>query len=58
MKKLLTMLIASLCGTMVYAAQAGVISLKNVSMKPGKTGTMEVVVNTPSNYTAFQFDLT
>ena len=34
------------------------LSLKNVSMKPGKTGTMEVVVNTPSNYTAFQFDLT
>lgn len=58
MKKLFTMLIASLCGTMVYAAQTGVISLKNVSMKPGKTGTMEVVVNTPSNYTAFQFDLT
>ena len=57
MKKLFTMMIASLCGTMAYAAQSEVISLKNVTMKPGTTETMEVVVNSPSNYTAFQFDL-
>jgi hypothetical protein len=55
MKKLFTMMVVSLCGTMAYAQTA--ISVKDVTIAKGGTTNMEVVVNNPSNYTAFQFDL-
>ncbi len=55
MKKLLTMMAVSLCGTIAYAQS--VITVKDVTMAPGSTEQMEVVIDNPTNYTAFQFDL-
>lgn len=56
MKKLFTMLVASLCGTMVYA-QTEAISVNDVTLKKGGTSQMEVTVNNATSNTAFQFDL-
>lgn len=57
MKKLFTMLVASLCGTMVYA-QTGAVSVNDVTLTKGGTTEMEVTVNNAASNTAFQFDLT
>ena len=54
MKKLFTMLVASVCCTMAYAQT---ISVKDVSVAKGGTGQVEVSIANPTNYTAFQFDL-
>ena len=56
MKKLFTVLVASVCGTMAYA-QSGAISVSDVSVKKGGTAQMEVTINDAANMTAFQFDL-
>ena len=56
MKKLFTMLVASLCGTMVYA-QTGAVSVNDVTIVKGSTTQMEVTINNAKNNTAFQFDL-
>lgn len=56
MKKLFTVLVASLCGTMAYA-QSGAISVSDVSISKGGTAQMEVSINNAANQTAFQFDL-
>ena len=56
MKKLFTVLAASICGTMAYA-QSGAISVSDVSVKKGGTAQMEVTINDAANKTAFQFDL-
>ena len=53
MKKLFTMLVASVCCTMAYAQT---ISVKDVSVAKGGTGQVEVSIANPTNYTAFQFD--
>ena len=55
MKKLFTLMVVSFCGIMAYAQT---ISMQNVTMSPGETKTIEVSISNPSNYTAFQFDLT
>ena len=55
MKKLFTMLVASVCCTMTYAQT---ISVKDVSVVKGGTGQVEVSIANPTDYTAFQFDLT
>lgn len=55
MKKLFTMLVASVCCTMAYAQT---ISVKDVSVVKGGTGQVEVSIANPTDYTAFQFDLT
>ena len=54
MKKLFTMLVASVCCTMAYAQT---ISVKDVNVAKGGTGQVEVSIANPTNYTAFQFDL-
>ncbi len=54
MKKLFTMLVASVCCTMAYAQT---ISVNDVSVAKGGTGQVEVSIANPTNYTAFQFDL-
>lgn len=51
------MLVASLCGTMVYA-QTGAVSVNDVTLTKGGTTEMEVTVNNAASNTAFQFDLT
>ena len=56
MKKLFTVLVASVCGTMAYA-QSGAISVSDVSISKGGTAQMEVSINNAANQTAFQFDL-
>lgn len=56
MKKLFTMLVVSLCGTMAYA-QTGAISVNDVSITKGASTQMEVTVNNAASNTAFQFDL-
>ena len=55
MKKLFTLMVVSFCGIMAYAQT---ISMQNVTMSPGETKTTEVSISNPSNFTAFQFDLT
>ncbi len=55
MRNLFTMMAISLCGTVAYAQS--VISVKDVTMAPGGSEQMEVVIDNPTNYTAFQFDL-
>lgn len=59
MKKLFTMLVASACCSMAFAATSSTtISVSNVTiLKGGSTRQMEVTVNAAGN-TAFQFDLT
>ena len=59
MKKLFTMLVASVCCTMAFAATSSTtISVSNVTiLKGGTTRQMEVTINATGN-TAFQFDLT
>ena len=54
MKKLFTMLVASVCCTMAYAQS---ISVDDVNVVKGGTGQVEVSIANPTNYTAFQFDL-
>jgi len=54
MKKLFTMLVASVCCTMAYAQS---ISVDDVNVAKGGTGQVEVSIANPTNYTAFQFDL-
>ena len=54
MKKLFTMLVASVCCTMAYAQT---ISVNDVSVAKGGSGQVEVSIANPTNYTAFQFDL-
>ena len=54
MKKLFTMLVASVCCTMAYAQT---ISVKDVSVAKGGSAQVEVSIANPTNYTAFQFDL-
>ncbi len=56
MKKLFTMLVVLLCGTMAYA-QTDVIKMSDVKLKPGTSETLYVTINEPTKYTAFQFDL-
>ena len=56
MKRLFTMLGVLLCGTMAYA-QSEVIKMNDVKLKPGSSETLEVSINNPTKYTAFQFDL-
>ena len=56
MKKLFTMLVVSLCGTMAYA-QTGAISVGDVTIAKGGSTQMEVTVNNAASNTAFQFDL-
>ena len=59
MKKLFTMLVASVCCSMAFAATSPTtISVSNVTiLKGGTTRQMEVTINATGN-TAFQFDLT
>ena len=58
MKKLIICLITSFCSTFAFA-QKDEIVVKDVTMYPGGTTQMEVVLNKPSTeYTAFQFELT
>ena len=58
MKKLIICLITSFCSTFAFA-QKDEIVVKDVTMYPGGTAQMEVVLNKPSKeYTAFQFELT
>jgi hypothetical protein len=56
MKKLFTVLVASICGTMAYA-QSGAISVNDVTVMKGATTQVEVAINDAANMTAFQFDL-
>lgn len=56
MKKLFTVLVASVCGTMAYA-QSGAISVNDVTVVKGGSTQMEVTINDAANMTAFQFDL-
>lgn len=56
MKKLFTMMVVSLCGTMAYA-QTSAISAKDVTIAKGGSSQMEVVINEATSNTAFQFDL-
>lgn len=56
MKKLFTMMVVSLCGTMAYA-QTSAISAKDVTIAKGGSSQMEVVINDATSNTAFQFDL-
>ena len=56
MKKLFTVLVASVCGTMAYA-QSGAISVNDVTVMKGATTQVEVAINDAANMTAFQFDL-
>ena len=56
MKKLFTVLVASICGTMAYA-QTGAISVNDVTITKGGTTQMEVAINNAESNTAFQFDL-
>ena len=57
MKKLFTILVAFLCGTIVRA-QPDPISVNDVTIAKGGTKQMEVTINYAGNMTAFQFDLT
>ena len=56
MKKLFTMLVASVCFTMAFA-QTEVIKMSDVNLKPGSSETLYVTIDNPTKYTAFQFDL-
>lgn len=56
MKKLFTMMVVSLCGTMAYA-QTSAISVGDVAIAKGGTAQMEITINDAANNTAFQFDL-
>ena len=59
MKKLFTMLVASVCCTMAFAATATkAISVSNVTISKGSTAQLEVTVSNATSNTAFQFDLT
>jgi hypothetical protein len=55
MKKLFTILVASLCGTMAYAQSS--IVLSDVTLAPGGTQDMTVTIGNSDSYTAFQFDV-
>ena len=57
MKKLFTILVAFLCGTIVRA-QPDPISVNDVTIAKGGTKQMEVTINYAGDMTAFQFDLT
>ncbi len=54
MKKLFTMLVATVCATMAYAQE---VTVKDVTMSAGETPNMEVSISNVNQYTAFQFDL-
>lgn len=56
MKKLFTMLVATVCATMAYA-QTDAISLNDVTIAKGGTQQVEVAINNAASKTAFQFDL-
>jgi hypothetical protein len=56
MKKLFTVLVASICGTMAYA-QTDAFSVNDVTISKGGSSEMEVVINNATSNTAFQFDL-
>ena len=58
MNRIIVSLIASFCSLFAFA-QKDEIVVKDVTMYPGGTAQMEVVLNKPSKeYTAFQFELT
>lgn len=58
MKKLFTMLVASVCCTMAFAATSSTaISVSNVTILKGGTAQLEVTINNAASNTAFQFDL-
>lgn len=56
MRKLFTLLVAFICGTMA-SAQTGAISVNSVTIAKGGTSQMEVTINNAKENTAFQFDL-
>lgn len=58
MKKFLVCVMAALCSTFSFA-QADEIKVSDVTILPGETAKMEVVLDNPSNeYTALQFKMT
>lgn len=58
MKKLFTMLVASVCCTMAFSATSSTaISVSNVTILKGGTAQLEVTINNATSNTAFQFDL-
>ena len=57
MKKLFVCVMASLCSTFAFAQTDGIV-MEDVNLTPDGTETLYVKFKNPTNYTAFQFDLT